>query len=130
MVIPDGVIAIGDNTFYQCSGLTSVTIPGSVKSIGSSAFYGCSSLLDVYYNGTEADWAKIFSYGGNESLFYANRHTICEGAEAAQYQTKDWVVLTASITIEEREEYEGVGAVLHAKEIARTEAAKEEFVYF
>ena len=54
---------------------------------------------------------------------------ICENVEG-QYQTKDWIVLTASITIEEREEYEGTAVVLHAKEINRTEPAAEEFVYF
>ena len=55
---------------------------------------------------------------------------ICEDVDATKYQTRDWIMLTASITIEEREEYEGEGVVLHAKEIARTGAAAEEFVYF
>ncbi|MBQ5673771.1 MAG: GTPase, partial [Lachnospiraceae bacterium] len=55
---------------------------------------------------------------------------ICEDVEG-QYQNKDWVVLTAKVSVEEREEYEGVTAVvLHAKEIERTEPAAEEFVYF
>ena len=39
--IPEGVKSIGDYTFYNCSGLTSITIPNSVTSIGSYAFYGC-----------------------------------------------------------------------------------------
>ena len=55
---------------------------------------------------------------------------ICDGVDANQFQTKDWIILTASITIEEKEEYEGAGVVLHAKEIVRTGAAEEEFVYF
>ena len=55
---------------------------------------------------------------------------ICDGVDAAKYQTRDWIMLTASITNEEREEYEGAGVVLHAKDIARTGAAAEEFVYF
>ena len=38
---------IGDEAFYRCSDLTSVTIPNSVMSIGSSAFSECSSLTSV-----------------------------------------------------------------------------------
>ena len=48
-IIPsDGsVTSIGGGAFYNCSGLTSVTIPDSVTSIGSKAFYGCSGLTSV-----------------------------------------------------------------------------------
>ncbi len=35
------VTTIGDNTFKNCSNLTSVTIPNSVTAIGEYAFYGC-----------------------------------------------------------------------------------------
>ena len=43
----NSVTSIGDNAFYGCSGLTSVTIPSSVTSIGSYAFDGCSSLTSI-----------------------------------------------------------------------------------
>ena len=33
--------------FYECSGLTSVTIPNSVTSIGNAAFYCCNNLTSI-----------------------------------------------------------------------------------
>ena len=47
VTIPDSVTIIGEQAFRGCRGLTSVTIPDSVTSIGNSAFYGCSGLTIV-----------------------------------------------------------------------------------
>ena len=47
VTIPDSVTSIGDYAFYGCTGLTSVTIPDSVTSIGGWAFEGCTSLTSV-----------------------------------------------------------------------------------
>ena len=41
------VASIGDDAFFNCSGLTSVTIGNSVKSIGEKAFYYCKGLTSV-----------------------------------------------------------------------------------
>ena len=41
------VTSIGLSAFYNCTGLTSVTIPNSVTSIGWWAFHGCSGLTSI-----------------------------------------------------------------------------------
>ena len=47
VTVPNSVTSIGDRAFGYCSGLTSVTIPNSVTSIGDRAFYNCSGMTSV-----------------------------------------------------------------------------------
>ena len=47
VTIGNSVTSIGINAFSGCSSLTSVTIGNSVRNIGSSAFSGCSGLTSV-----------------------------------------------------------------------------------
>ena len=41
------VTAIGDDTFYDSTALTSISIPNSVAAIGLGAFYHCSALISI-----------------------------------------------------------------------------------
>ncbi len=45
IIIPDGVISIGQRAFEYCRFLTSITIPDSVTSIGDWAFLECGNLI-------------------------------------------------------------------------------------
>ena len=52
VVLPDTlggypVTSIGDDAFYDCTGLTNVTIPDGVTSIGDTAFSGCTGLTSI-----------------------------------------------------------------------------------
>ncbi len=47
VTIPDSVTSIGESAICGCKGLTSITIPSSVTSIGDSAFYNCTGLTSI-----------------------------------------------------------------------------------
>ena len=72
--IPGSVTRIALWAFFGCTSLTNITIPKSVTCISRKAFYCCDSLANVYYDGTEADWAKIVIAEGNEDLTNAKLH--------------------------------------------------------
>ncbi len=50
LIIPDSVTEIKSYAFYNCTGLTSVTIGNSVTSIGSYAFRDCTGLTEINWN--------------------------------------------------------------------------------
>ena len=70
MIIPDGVISIGDYAFADCSNLESITVPESVTAIGGLVFDYCSKLKDVYYKGTESGWTALGAYVQNTAYIH------------------------------------------------------------
>ncbi len=72
MTIPatiDGlpVTSIGDEAFYDCYNLTTVTIPDSVTSIGDEAFFGCYNITRVTI-GNSVTNIGFFAFGAYSSL--------------------------------------------------------------
>ena len=101
MVIPDGVESIRDNTFGNCSGLTSVTIPNSVTSIGSGAFYECSNLQDVYCYAENVPSTKSNAFDGSNPV---NATLHVPAASISSYRaTKPWSGFGKIVALTEEE---------------------------
>ncbi len=67
--VPEGVMEISSNAFYNCSSLKSVTMPDSVIQIGESAFSDCYNLTNIKLsNNITAIKSKTFYCCGLTSL--------------------------------------------------------------
>ena len=77
LVLPSYITKINPYAFYNCTGLTSVTIGNSVTSIGERAFSGCDRLQDIYITDIAA-WCNIsgldnlMEYGASNKKLYIN----------------------------------------------------------
>jgi hypothetical protein len=47
--VPGTVTVIGDSSFFQCAGLTSIRFPNSVTTIADGAFYYCTGLTNAFF---------------------------------------------------------------------------------
>ena len=70
MTIPDAVTFIGQKAFYECTGITSVTIGKSVEYIRDYAFDGCTNLTDLTWNAIycKCDYNVFITYANIEHI--------------------------------------------------------------
>lgn len=67
ITLPNSIIEIGDYSFDDCSNLERILIPKSVEYIGNFAFYGCSSLTDITIPNSVTE-INVYSFGYCSSL--------------------------------------------------------------
>lgn len=62
-IMPDTVLSVGDETFYNCINLNKVEISSAAKTLGEYSFYGCEYLHDLYIpEGVEEIPEYAFAY--------------------------------------------------------------------
>lgn len=101
IIIPKGVIEIGDDSFGGCSSLENIKLPNSLKVIGDGAFGGCTKLKNI-------EIPKGVRYIGEEAFKMTNISSITI-PESVQYIGKD--ALKTQFT-EEKVFHEELGEVI------------------
>ena len=56
IILPRGVLFIGDGAFNNCSGVQRLWLTNSIQGIGVNAFNGMKNLKKVYFSGTILEW--------------------------------------------------------------------------
>ena len=92
VTIPDSVTSIGNAAFSGCTGLTSITIPKSVTSIGNYAFDGCYRLVEVYNKSALSITAGSSSNG--YVAYYAKNVYKNEGGSKLTTDENGYVIYT------------------------------------
>ncbi len=65
VIIPEGITTIGEEAFYNCQSLETVTLPSTLESTGTAIFRFCQNLKTVEFSGTDSTPVL------GEYLFYA-----------------------------------------------------------
>ncbi|OPZ32723.1 MAG: hypothetical protein BWY98_01306 [Tenericutes bacterium ADurb.BinA155] len=72
VTIGDSVTSIGGYAFCRCAGLTSIVIPDSVTSIADFAFDSCEG-LKIYCEASfkPSDWESRWNFGSGTAYWYS-----------------------------------------------------------
>lgn len=93
--LPDGLQSIEEEAFAECGQLQSVYLPNSVTSIGCGVFYGCSELKEPVYNSTYFVYLNP-SYEGEYTIPDSPKRIACQAFSQCAKLTK--INIPSSVT--------------------------------
>ena len=112
VTLPDSVTSIGNNAFSCCTSLTSVTLPDSVTNIGGGTFYYCTSLISITIPNS------VTSIGNNAfpGCTGLTSITIPDSVTSIGYHAFDNCTSLTSINVDENNQnYKSIDGVLFDK---------------
>ena len=113
VVIPDGVIAIGEDAFSYSKSLSSIVIPNSVSTIGSSAFCGTSLSSIVIPDGVTTLEDDVFnSCSSLSSVVIPNSVMSIGNRTFANCHSLSSIIIPNSVTIIKGNPFVGWGGIL------------------
>ncbi len=92
IIIPGTVKSIGENVFFNCTSLSSVTMPNGVTNIEAGAFFGCSGLTSIVLP------ASVANVGRNAFAACDGITGISVATANANYTSQEGVLYDKAIT--------------------------------
>ena len=92
--VPASITSIGDDAFFECAKLTSVTLSANVTNIGNSAFYVCTGLTAITVDTNNPGYSSVAGV-----LFNRSQTTLIQypaGNTATSYAIPDSVTNVAN----------------------------------
>ena len=113
IIIPGGVMKIGDHAFSGCSSLKSVTIPEGVTNIESFAFSGCRGLISVMIpeSVTRIDWGAFSDCGNLTSVIIPRGVTSIESETFSRCHSLTSVTIPHGVTRIKRHAFSGCSSL-------------------
>ena len=90
VAVPATVKRIGTNGFYECAGLTAITLPNELEELGDAVFVGCTSLTTIHFP------ASVKSMGLGQFTQCSNLESITVDEANDYFQSIDGVLYTKS----------------------------------
>lgn len=105
ILLPEGLITIGDNAFQYCTNLRKIHFPSTLEKIGANAFNGCVSLDHVVLpesvyeigSGAFSHCVSLSSVELPESLQQLNDSTFSDCSKLASIKLKSVKILMESV---------------------------------